>query len=173
MYLQQLYKHNKWLFSLVILFITGQVFVILIWGIVVTPFYNYGMYSEVMIPKKEYWLYEVNVNGKKLQGKNFSPQQWDKIILPLYYYSSVNVKSNALFYSDVKRIMNKMFLNPNEKRFLQNCNEEQFTEWYKRYLSASLSSPVNALHIRYRKYLFKDEMLRSSNTFYTLSQLCH
>jgi capsule polysaccharide export protein KpsE/RkpR len=154
------------------LFIAGQLFVLLVHGIVISPFYNYGMFSEVMKPKEEYWAFEVNVNGQNLRGKDFSASEWDKIMLPLNYYSSISAASNRLFYTDVRRIMNTVFLHPNEKRFLQNCNEEDFIEWYKKYLSVSFDKTINTLHIQYRKYRFEGEKLQPADVVYPLSQLC-
>ncbi len=90
-----------------IIFIAGQLFINYKHGLVASPFYHYGMYSEVMKVQAEYNVFEVTVNGRTLKGENFSAVQWDKIILPLVYFKNVS-RSNDLYYTTIKRLMNKM-----------------------------------------------------------------
>src|SRR5438128_4625339 len=129
MYIRQLHSYSRVLFAIVIVFICAQLFVILIWGIVITPFYNYGMYSEPMDIKKSYEVFEVEVNGRRLRGQDFSPQQWDRIILPLQFYADIK-KSNELYKTDIKRLLDKMHISHNDGNFLLTCNYPQFENWY-------------------------------------------
>ena len=155
-----------------ILFIIGQLFINYKHGMVVSPFLHYGMYSDVIKIEKEYGVFEVVINGKKLQGKDFSPQQWDKILLPLYYFKNINT-GNQMYQSDIKRLLLVVHLSASEKHFLQDCNLLQFQKWYKEYLPAVIDVPINSIEINYRKYNYTEGKLVPVNSVATLSQLCY
>ena len=171
MFLKQLYKHSRWMFVLVVFFIAAQLFINYKRGMVVSPFYHYGMYSEVIKPKADYAVFEVWANGKQLQGRDFTPWQWEKIILPLVYYSSTP-KSNQLYHDEVKRLMNKFGFNPNEQRFLSACNYRRFEAWYKDYLGPIINQPVNSLDLKYRTYQFTAGILQPTKNIQLLPDLC-
>jgi hypothetical protein len=171
MFLQQLHRYNKRLAILVIAFICIQLFVIIIWGLVISPFYNYGMFSEVMHVNKSYRIFEVEVNGRRLRGQDFSAQQWDKVILPLEYYASIN-KSNTLYKTDIKRLLEKIHIETSDKNFLQQCNYQQFENWYKKYVATITFTPVHTINITYRLYKFSDT-LKPTDSVQHLAHLCH
>jgi hypothetical protein len=172
MFLQKVYKHNKLLFALMIVFIIGQLFINYKHGMAFSPFYHYGMYSEVMKEKDNYGVFEIEVNGKKLAAQNFTAQQWDKIILPLNYYSSIRTKSNTLYYSDIKRLTNAIHLNTNERNYIQTCDSKNFENWYLLYLANELKEKVNNLHTQYRLYQYKTGSLQRTDSILALSQIC-
>ncbi|MCW3081830.1 hypothetical protein [Segetibacter sp.] len=171
MYLRQLQKHSPLLTALVIIFICAQLFVILIWGIVITPFYNYGMFSEVIKVKNAYQIFEVELNGKRLRGKDFSPQKWDKILLPLQFYAGIKT-SNQLYKSDIKRLLYKMRIPANDANFLLTCNYQQFENWYKDYLQDVTNQKIEAFAVSYRNYQYHSNKLQTSPTAIPLSQIC-
>ncbi len=110
---------------MVVIFFAAQLFINIKRGIVLSPFYHYGMYSAVMDPKMHYDIWEVWVNGRRLEGERFSAWQWDKVLQPVIYYSSLN-KSNELFYTDVKRLMNKVHVDVDSRHFTMNCDYVAF-----------------------------------------------
>ena len=171
MYLRQLQTHSRLLSALVIVFICGQLFVILIWGIVVTPFYNYGMFSEVIDVKNSYQIFEVEVNGKRLRGQDFSPQEWDKIMLPLQFYSGIK-QSNELYKTDIKRLLDKMHLSASDANFLLSCNYQQFENWYRNYLQDVTNQKTESFTVNYRSYEYRLNKLQPTSSFIPLSQLC-
>jgi hypothetical protein len=171
MYLRQLQLHSRLLAALVILFICGQLFVILIWGIVITPFYNYGMYSEQMHIKDEYKVFEIELNGKRLRGEDFSSQEWDKILLPLQFYAGIH-ESNILYKNEIKRLMNKMHFTADDNNFLQTCNYQQFEAWYEHYLEDMTKQEIKSLIINYRTYQYHRNRLDASPSSISISQTC-
>ncbi|HEX8459879.1 MAG TPA: hypothetical protein VF623_00550 [Segetibacter sp.] len=171
MFLKKVYNYNRWLFLAICLFITAQLFVILIWGIVITPFYNYGMFSEVMHVEKSYSVFEVELNGKLLRGQDFSSEQWDKIILPLQYYTEIN-KSNDLYRTDVKRILGKMHISAQDENFLSICDYSDFKNWYADYLLQVTYQPVHSLKLYKRNYKFTKTLLPTDSVT-MLTQICH
>jgi hypothetical protein len=172
MFLKKVYRHSRWFFILFVAFITGQLFINYKHGMVASPFLHYGMYSEVMKVKHTYGVFEVMVNGKPLQGKDYSAQQWDKIILPLRYYANIKAVSNKLYYTDIKRLMAAVKLSPVEQRYVQQCNAQQFQQWYKRYVQDVINTPVKQLDIRYHIYHSNDHQLQPTDTLLTITDLC-
>ena len=154
-----------------VLFIVGQLFINYKHGMVFSPFYHYGMYSEVMKEKSSYRVFEIQVNGRELQAKGFTPQQWDNIILPLNYYASIN-KSNALYQTDIKRLMNTIHISVNDINYMQNCDSKGFEKWYKNYLSSVLKEDIATLNILYRSYQYNSGSLQPTDSSSSISQLC-
>ena len=136
MFISEVYKHNKWICIAIILFVAMQLLIGYKHGMVVSPFYNYGMYSHAIKIEKFYNIFEVTVNGKLLRGQDFTPQQWDKIMLPLQYYSNIS-QSNHLYNFEVKRLLNKFHIASKEEDFLQLHESHLSPKW----ISAQMCSP--------------------------------
>ena len=172
MFIKQLYNYSKLLFLLMILFLTGQLFINYKFGVVVSPFLNYGMFSEVFTVKPQYQVWEVDVNGKRLQARDFSIQQWDKVILPIQYFYSIN-SSNELYRTEIRRLFNNLHITTDEKKFLQTCNYLQFEQWYRSYLERVTGSSIHSLAIHYHAYQYNGSRLIPTQTDTLLPQLCH
>jgi hypothetical protein len=173
MFLRQVYKHNRIIFVLMILFIIAQLFINFKRGMVVSPLYHYGMYSEVIDVKNTYNVFEVEVNGQRLPAKDFSPQQWDKVIVPLTYYTSINTKSNALYHTDIKRLTTGLFITTNEEQFIQRCSYDEFIQWYRSYLESVLRKAITTLSIQSRTYTYTAGHLQATDSILPLSQACN
>lgn len=171
MFLQLVNKHSKTLLFLMVIFIIGQLFINYKRGMVITPFFHYGMYSGVINIRNSYQIFEVIQNGKRLHGQDFTPEQWDKIMLPLQYYAGTS-KSNRLYETDIKRLLTKMNISSNDKNFITACNYQQFENWYKKYLSKITNQTTTSLTASYRTYLYQSNKLEATNTSLPLSQLC-
>ncbi len=171
MYLQQVFRYNKWLFALCIVFAAGQLFINAKRGMVLSPFYHYGMYSEVIRVKPKYQVFEVVVNGIPLQGSHFTPWQWDRILWPVEYYSQVN-QSNALYTTNVKRLLQSIHLQPDFKHFLTACNYTQFEGWYKNYLSRLTNQQVSTVAVIFREHSLVSSKLQPGTANLPLQALC-
>lgn len=141
MYLQQLYRHNKWIFIAIIVFMMGQLLNNIRQDIAISPFYSYGMYSEKMYPQSHYTVCKIVVNGKTLETKDFTPQQWDNITLPLLKYALQQSWNKQIWQTDIHRLM--PFADSN--RFTNNLSLQDFEAWYKTYLVHQLHQPVKNL----------------------------
>jgi hypothetical protein len=148
MYLKDLFRHNKAWFTVTLLFILCQLFINFKRGMVVSPFYHYGMYSEVMKPKENYPVFEITADGELLKTQDFSVQQWDKIMQPVIYYSR-HKEWNADMFSEVRRITG---LNDTAK-YVSNVQKKDFFDWYTRYLSHILGKEVRSLTVQQKNYL--------------------
>jgi hypothetical protein len=130
------------------------------------------MFSEVIEVKNGYQVFEVELNGKRLRGEDFSPREWDKIILPLQFFADIK-KSNQLYETDIKRLLNKIHISAHDANFLLNCNYEQFENWYKTYLENITHQKTNFLTINYRSYKYQSNKLEPTDAVLPLSQLCN
>ena len=90
-------------------FIAGQLFVFYRAGMVFSPWYNYGMYSAVIKPQKEYALYNVYADGKIMAGNEYTPQQWDRIHFNLVQADAAACNSN-FYEKEINRLFNKFHL---------------------------------------------------------------
>ena len=97
------------MFAGMLFFIAIQLFVFSRRGMVFSPWFNYGMYSAVIKPQKEYAVYKVYADGKLLEGDDFTPQQWDAIHFVLS--ESEAAGCNEHFYdTQIKRLFTKFHL---------------------------------------------------------------
>lgn len=147
MYLQQLYRVNKFWFVVVFFFMGGQLFINYKRGIVITPLYHYGMYSRKATMPNTIELYEIVINGKVLQPFHFSSQKWDKFILPIEEYCKMEKHNNDLFLKEINRVLHKVSFVPNSKNFMIEKTPNQFLAWYKKYTSKIISIPINQIEI--------------------------
>ena len=153
-----------------ILFVAMQVFVGYKHGLVVSPFFNYGMYSHEINIEKNYPVFEVKANGRLLRGQDFSPQQWDKIMLPVNYYANIH-RSNDLYENEVKRLLGRLHISTEERKFLQQCDAVDFEKWYAKYLETVTGHLTNNLEISCRYYLY-DGRLQPTDSVIKLAELC-
>jgi hypothetical protein len=147
MYLKTLLNQSKFWFAVVVVFIICQLLINFKHGMVFSPFYHYGMYSEVMKPKDSYPIFGVTVNGEELKTKDFSPQQWDKIIQPLVYYSK-HQQWNADMFGEVQRLTGIS----DTVKYFNKLTKNDFTFWYQQYLSAVLGKEVISVVIDSKTY---------------------
>ena len=171
MFLQKVLKHSKLLFVTMLVFLVGQLFINYKHGVVFSPFYHYGMYSEVIEVKDHYQVWEIEVNGKKLKAKDYSIQQWDMLVLPLQYYEGIQ-KNNSLYTTDIKRLLGQLHISAPEKYFINNCNYTQFEKWYAARVTNITHLNVQNLRIQYRTYQYKNHRLVATNESLLLAQLC-
>ena len=172
MYIRQAYQHSKWLAVIIVFFAAAQLFVNYKRGVVISPFYHYGMYSDRMLADSFYSVFEVDVDDSRLHGKNFTATEWDRILLPLQYFAGVRA-SNQLYKTDVARLLNKLHISAPEKAYVSGCNYQQFAAWYKQYLALLLQQHVERVNIAVREYQFTNGKLQATNKIVALSSLCN
>lgn len=171
MFLNLLYKHSKLLFVLMIAFICGQLFINVKYGLVFSPFYHYGMYSQVMRPQSEYLVPEIVVDGILLKGNDFTPWTWDKILQPVNYFTAIPA-GNSLYKNEVTRLTPAFLSSGKTANFLQACDYEGFIDWYTKYLADVLRRPVKTVEVTSRKYTFSNGKLEPTPITFTLGNQC-
>lgn len=146
-----------------VVFVLLQLYINYKHGMVISPFYHYGMYSEPMPVEPAYQSYLITVNGQTLQGKNFTAQQWDKIYQPIIYYHNID-SSNRLYTQQVMRIMDKVNTKVKPDRFLQSVAAGRFCQWYTKYLESVLQKKINQISIEEIHLTFSSGHLHATDS---------
>lgn len=170
MYLKKLYQHHKGWFVLIVLFATAQITNNIRQDIAFSPIYQYGMYSEYISPKDTLGVYEITVNGKLLQTKNFSPQGWDKIVLPIRYYANSTCNNSGIYYTDIQRLLQKIYITTDSSNFIFPFDKYLFLKWYQPYLSSIINEKIDSMQINY--VLYKHDTTFHKLQSASFAQLC-
>ncbi len=158
MYLKKVYRHNKFLFLFCILFVAGQLFINYKRGLVFSPFFHYGMFSEVIRVKNQYTVSEVSVNGKLLAAKDYSPAVWDDIMQPVELFYHQQMSSNQ-WQVDIHRLLPFA----DSLKFVNSLSESDFKKWYRLHLQPVLKQPVDSVQIAFTDYYFNGKSLTKAN----------
>lgn len=158
MYINRLYKHNKFVCILVVLFAFAQLINNIRQDIAISPFYSYGMYSEHMPVRQTYTVPEILVNGKQLQTKDFTPQEWDNITVPVSKFYEQKEWNTAMWRADIHRLLPFS----DSTIFLNQLNENDFKSWYKSHLANLLNRKIDSVAIDFNKYNFTGSTLVKS-----------
>lgn len=150
MYLKKLYKHSKVWLVFVVSFIAGQLFINYKTGATVSPFFHYGMYSAIANIEEIYPVTVIKVNGNILKTKNFTPQQWDNINLPLVYYDLQKKYNGELWRRDIRRLTHVS----DSTKYINTLTNQDFRQWYRSYLTTRLGYPIVSLEIYEETYIY-------------------
>ncbi len=120
-----------------LLFLLVQLFCFYKRGMVFSPWYNYGMYSEIIKPDSIYNINKVYADGALLQGNKYSPQEWDEIHFTLA--QAAVAECNGNFYStQIRRLFQKFHLSaPDSLLYVNTIADPRLTtpvyaSWIKR-----------------------------------------
>jgi hypothetical protein len=145
MFLRKLYHANKLLFSLVILFICSQLYINAKVGVVATPLMHYGMYSVRSNLPLTVDVWEVEINGKKIELQKLHPKTVDNILQPLNIFYNLPYDSGIAYQS--KRFLTAVFLPFEESNFHSSLTKEQFENSYRKHLNNILKVHVNQVRV--------------------------
>lgn len=126
MYLKKLYMQSKFWFVVIVLFAIGQLVLDYKDGIEVSPFYHYSMFSFPYHYTNTYECVEVSVNGKQLQTKDFTPNGWDNITMPIIQYTHQSGWNSAMYNQTINRVLPASDSTLYTNRLSQNA----FDDWY-------------------------------------------
>ena len=150
MYLKQLYRHNKLLFLVIILFALAQIINNIRQDIAISPIYSYGMYSSKIKASDFYSVPEFFVDGVQLQTKDFSPQQWDNISQPVAKFYAQQYWNQNVWQKDIQRLLPFA----DSSKFVNNISEQDFRTWYKRHLESVFNREIDSVDILFTGYHF-------------------
>ena len=150
MYLSKLYQHNKFLFIIICLFALAQLINNIRQDIAISPVYSYGMYSEQIKPLPFYTVPEIFIDGKQLQAKDFSPQQWDNITLPVTEFYAQQQWNVYQWQQDIHRLLPFT----DSSKFVNHITEREFKQWYHQHLESLLHRQIDSINIVFSKYHF-------------------
>jgi hypothetical protein len=107
-----------------------QLFINVKRGIVVTPFYHYGMYATKMELTDTVIAFELKNNGKVLSPFQFSAQQWDALMLPLFFYKQADNTNRLQWQQNIQRILQKVSIYPNSALYTGKPSAQEFSKAY-------------------------------------------
>jgi hypothetical protein len=143
MYLKKLYQQHKGWCIFIVCFALAQLFINYKRGVVFSPFFHYGMYSAVMQPESIYIIPEIKVNGKLLQSKDFTPQQWDNINQPVVLYEKQQQNNSNMFHSTIQRLLHIT----DSSVYVNNLSPSAFQLWYMHHLQSILQQKIDSVQI--------------------------
>ncbi len=155
MYLLKLYRQSKFWFIVVVLFAVIQLTLNIRRDASLSPFFHYGMYSEVIKPKKIYVVPEVIVNNKALQTKDFSTQRWDEIIQPVVLYDAQKEWNSKIYHQHIKSL-----LHFDSSKYINNISDMNFYRWYESYLQTVIHKEIDSLKINFNIVAYSDYQLQ-------------
>ena len=147
MYLKQLYQHNKLWCCIVVFFIAAQLAINYKKSFVVTPLFHYGMFSSPVLSPDTLQIFQVEVNGKLLQPLDFTPQQWDNVILPLNYFYITNTISDTLWKKVCTGVFKIKDINTIAANYAIQVTNKQFYTWYQTQLQKMLPNKITTIRV--------------------------
>jgi hypothetical protein len=161
MYLEKLYQHNKLLFIIIVLFALAQLINNMRQDIAISPVYSYGMYSEQIRPLHFYTVPEIFADGKQLQAKDFSPQQWDNITFPVTEFYTQQQWNLSQWQQDIHRLLPFT----DSSKFVNHITEQEFKRWYHQHVQSLLGRNINSVSIVFTRYYFNGtSFIRTNNS---------
>lgn len=153
MYFKKLYRQSKIWFVVAVLFAAGQLFINYKHGAEFSPFYHYGMFSGTFQKKLTYEATEVTVNGKRLQAKNFTPNGWDNIVLPITQYEAQKIWNSQLYNTTIKRLLHTK----DSSVYIDQFSDEVFNQWYRQRIIRLLHVQDISVIIQYKILSYRQQ----------------
>ena len=135
------------------------------WGVVATPFLQFGMYSSVFHVSDTQTVYQLEVNGSRIKNSNLSLTSRDLLqIFPEYFERQKMINEAA--YTTMKRYINYTgFLHyMDTEKYLNNINDSIFTNLYKIKVEKITGSNVHALKLYKQQFVWNKNKLEPFGT---------
>lgn len=160
MFLKELYQYNKLLFAALALFIISMAFINYKWGVVATPIQQYGMYSQRQYFSDTQKVYQLYVNGQKLNLSDFSLVERDMMQIPIDYFGRQEYINSQAFIT-MRSVFAKLKLDGllQEKNFVNNTSNLQFYTWFKELVQKNIGNPVAQLEVFEEHYIWNKTKL--------------
>lgn len=104
-----------------------------------SPFYNYDMYSNITLPLQQYRVVQVRINGRLLQTKDFSSNEWDNLIQPVVFFEKQGRWNSYIFHSETQRFLPVYDSMP----YVNTITGSTFKNWYAKQVLKIASSAAN------------------------------
>jgi hypothetical protein len=114
MFIKKVYQYHKKLAIGMLFFAFMQLVCFYKAGMHVSPWYNYGMYSQPVYIQPAYRVYKVG----NLNAQYYSAQAWDQVHYTLQQYMALP-QNDSLYEHEIKRIFAKAHLPiPNKSKYI-------------------------------------------------------
>jgi|GEM_PF-3661941 len=143
MFLKKVYRYNKLLFGGMLFFILMQLFVFYKGGMVFSPWYNYGMFSEKIKPQKRYDWY--NVIAPSPTRRILSPQKDDKIFVTLDKFVKLPM-NDSLYNHDVGRLFEQAMLSkPSAHHYIYHLDVAAIKTLFAKYSNKAWPNNIDSV----------------------------
>ncbi len=151
MYLKDLYRQSKFWFVIVVLFAIGQLVIDYKNGVEASPFYHYSMFSFPYHYTNSYDCVDVSVNGKHLQTKDFTPNGWDNIVMPVLQYHRQDEWNRVMFNQTISRLLHVS----DSTLYTNTLTQSAFDDWYHHRIARLLNIEDSTSVVRYSIVSYK------------------
>lgn len=103
-----------------------------------------------------YPVYEISVNGKPLQAKDYSPQQWDNIMQPVVLFYKQQQCNKDVWQTDIHRLLPFA----DSVKYMSHISEPEFKIWYQQRLHQYTDTIIDNLEIK--KILYHQPYLNTT-----------
>ena len=147
--------------GLFIVFIVLQIGVDLAHSVTLFPFEHYGMFSAIEPRPDTVQLYEIFVDGQRLQPAGQAIYRWDMVQTPLEAYDKQTATKD--FAYDKDRLQKGMRWAGAGSLYsalrINLDNKGDFLSWYKSYLGGLLGHRIGSLRVEKAWYRWQDGRL--------------
>lgn len=156
MFLPKLYKYNKGLFILFTGFLFLFIYINAKQGAVVTPVYQYGMFSEPFQLEDARDALVFTIDGKQLEVEKLSFPARDIMVVSLENYL-VSRERNIQVFRSLQPLMDPVIDLPSS--LAHTSSPQEFNRWYVEMVSRLTKKDVNMLEV-YKRKVFWEKGLR-------------
>lgn len=161
MFLKDLYLHSKKLFIVVTLFVTTFLYINYKQGIIISPIYEYGMYSGYFHLQDTLVAYHIYVNDKIVDPAILNLAERDLVFIsPISFY--MQAEHNDINFLMSNNIFNKMHIGKIivKSNFENNTLEKDFLNWYRKLLQKVFSIAIKRFAIYKQSYIYQDNNIK-------------
>lgn len=158
----------------VIVFFVVQIGVDLAHSVTIFPFVHYGMFSESFHSPDSIGVFEISVDGRRLDPASYRIYRWDMIQNPLLQFEKWSNTADFAFdrtklqeymekagTGSLYRLIQPQLVNATDLR-------ERFPAWYKSHLAELLGHPILRVSVDKSWYRYSNgrpELMRKQNFF--------
>lgn len=172
MFIKRLYRYNKAVCILFLVFILSFIVVNYKWGTVTTPVLQYGMYSGIFKLKDTQTVYLVEANHRMLNCAGLSLTNRDILqIYPESYMLQSRVNDDA--FSTMQRYFRPVGLSGfmHYEKFHNRVNDSLFLQWYGGEVERITGEPAGELKIYEQHFTWQGKSLQPAGTVTKLMSL--
>ena len=153
MFFRKLYKYNKGLWFFFIGFLLLFIYINAKQGAVVTPVYQYGMFSEPFYLEDARDALVFTVDGREIELKDLSFPARDIMLVSLENYL-VSRERNQQVHNALQPILHPVIHLPSSLR--RTASPQEFNRWYVDVVSRLIKTDVNSLEVHKRQVTWKE-----------------
>ena len=159
-----------------IVFFALQIGIDLAHSVTVFPFVHYGMFSESFSRPDSLKVFEVTVDGRRLESSSFRIYRWDMIQAPLMAFAQFRSSRDFAFDREkLHEYLQKAGMGAVYRQFEpQLINDPtvaaHFPQWYKSHLSSLLGYKIGRLKVDQSWYRYQNGRLQllGKENYFTL-----